>query len=143
MVESLLSKSQEKTLIALGSFFCDIALSLWIYFRVSNYNAYLKYVKTITDSPDFQVQLYKVYLQSLTFSIMLFLVAHLVVYILYWREMRAAQVYLKFYAAMSSAGCLLLAFFETPFAILPAFLYGAAYFFIAKNIPARTVKARS
>ena len=142
-MESLLSKNQEKTLIALGCFLCDIALTLWIYFRVSNYNAYLRYVKTITDSPDFQIQLYKVYLQSLTFSIMLFLAAHLVVYILYWREMRAAQVYLKFYAAMSSAGCILLAFFETPFALLPAILYGAAYYFIAKNIPARTVKARS
>ena len=74
---------------------------------------------------------------------MLFLAAHLIVYILYWREMRAAQVYLKFYAAMSSAGCILLAFFESPFALLPAILYGAAYYFIAKNIPARTVKVQS
>lgn len=134
MVRSFLNKQQTKTFTTIGCLLSDIGLSLWLYFRATNYNEYLKYAKVITESPDFQVQLYRVYMQSLTFGLLLFIFAHLVIYILYWREYKAAQVYLKFYCIFSSAGCLLLALTETIFAIIPMLLYGISYYYIAKMI---------
>lgn len=140
MAESLLTRTQEKIFSAFGCLMCDIGLSLWFYFRATNYNEYIKYIKTITDSPDFQVQLYRVYMQSLTFGLLIFIGAHLVVYFLFWKDYRAAQVYLKYYSVCSSAGCLLITIYETAYAVVPMFIYGFAYYFIAKMIPKSSAK---
>lgn len=73
-------------------------------------------------------------MQSLIFGLLLFIAAHVVIYFLHWREFRGAQVYLKYYCILSSAGCLLLALTETLYAIVPMLIYGLSYYFIAKNI---------
>lgn len=135
MVELSLNNLQKKFLIILGCLLSDIGLSLWLYFKASNFNEYMKYAARITDSPDFQVQLYKVYLQSLTFGLILFVVAHLIIYTLYWKEFKAAKFYVKFYTAFSSVGCLFLAVAETPFGILPAIIYGLSFYTTAKMFP--------
>lgn len=135
MVELSLNNLQKKFLIILGGLLSDIGLSLWLYFKAGNYTEYLKYASTITDSPDFQVQLYKVYLQSLTFGLLLFVATHIVIYALYWKEFKAAKLYVKFYTAFSSMGCLILAVAETPYALLPAMIYGLSYYTTAKMFP--------
>lgn len=130
-----MTNQQSKIFSVLGCLFSDIALSLWLYYRASNYSEYEKYASTITDSPDFQLQLYQVYMQSLIFGLMLFILAHMVIYLMLWREYRPAQVYLKFYTICSSAGCLLLALTETFFALVPMLIYGLSYYYIARSIP--------
>ncbi len=134
MAGSFLNNQQIKVFTTFSCLFSDIALSSWIYFRATNYDEYVKYVKIITESPDFQVQLYRVYMQSLTFGLLLFLATHLIIYFLYWKEYNSARVYLKFYCIFSSAGCLLLALVETAMGIVPMLLYGVSYYFIAKMI---------
>lgn len=143
MERLLLNKQQTKTFTTIACLLSDVGLSLWLYYKVSNYNEYLKYVKVITESPDFQVQLYRVYMQSLTFGLLLFIFSHLVIYILYWKEYKAAQVYLKFYCISSSAGCFLLTLTATVFGIVPMLLYGTSYYFIAKMIGQSSAKSQT
>lgn len=129
----LLKIIKNKTTIALLCFLTDIALSLWSYFKLTNYDEYLKEVKPLVNSPDFQVQLYQVLLQSLTFSLILFLTFHLVIYFLFWKEKKYAVKYIRFYTFMALISCILMIASKMYLAIIPAFIYGICFTSIGKQ----------
>lgn len=94
--------------IAILCFLSDIGISLWSYFKFTNYDEYQKIAKPIIGSPDLEVQLYQVLLQSLTFSLLLFLVFHLIIYVLLWKEKKYALKYVRFYSFMAAVSALLM-----------------------------------
>lgn len=110
--------------IAILCFLSDIGISLWSYFRLTNYDYYLKTVKPIIGSPDLQTQLYQVLLQSFTFSLLLFLAFHLIIYILLWKEKKYALKYVRFYTFMAAISCvLMLTSFSALVVLVPLTVY--------------------
>lgn len=139
-VELLLNVKQKKWITAIVLFISDILLSIWFYFRASNYNDYVKYISQINNSPDFQVQLYQVYMQSLIFALFLFLFAHLIIYIFFLRDFKGSRTYLRIYCIFTALGCVLLTFTEAPYLFLLALIYGAG-FVVIKQISALTTES--
>jgi len=66
-------------------------------------------------------------MQSLIFALMLFIVAHLVIYLLFLKRYKGALIYLKIYCFFSALGCLLLTFTETPILIILALAYAGGF----------------
>ncbi|MGZ3788921.1 MAG: hypothetical protein ACXVLQ_10375 [Bacteriovorax sp.] len=128
---------KDKKHIALLCFLTDLSLCAWSYFKLTNYDEYIKNVRPIISSPDFQLQIYQVLLQSLTFSMILFLVFHLVIYFLFWRGKTSAMKYLRFYTFTAALSCLIMIFSKLFLAIFPLFIYGLAFKAIGrvKNTP--------
>ncbi|MBP9681717.1 MAG: hypothetical protein KBD76_09955 [Bacteriovorax sp.] len=114
---------EERKNLALLSFISDLSLSLWSYFSLTNYEEYLKTISPMVSSPDFQIQIYQVLLQTLTFSLSLFMVFHLVIYILYWKEKSYATKYVYYYSFMAALSCLLMLVGQIYLAIIPLILY--------------------
>jgi len=124
---------KNKLHIALLCALLDIALSLWSYFKITNYDEFAKTIKTMVDSPDFQVQIYQVYIQSITFSLLLFIFAHLVIYFFFWKSKKFAIKYVRFYSFLASVSCILMIASKVYWAIIPAFLYGLCFKSAKKN----------
>lgn len=114
---------EERKKLALLSFISDLSLSFWSYFSLTNYEEYLKKISPMVSSPDFQIQIYQVLLQTLTFSLSLFMVFHLVIYILYWKEKSYATKYVYYYSFMAALSCLLMLVGQIYLAIIPLILY--------------------
>lgn len=123
---------KDKKQIAFFCFFTDVSLSIWTYFKLTNYDEYVKAVKPMIDSPDFQVQMYQVMLQSLTFSLLLFLVFHLVIYFLFLKEKMYAIKYLRFYTAMAVLSSVIMIFSKMFIGFLPLIIYGLSFVAINK-----------
>ena len=140
---SLLSRTQQKIAALITCYLCDVTLLAWIYFKVTNFNRYNRLSKDMLDSPDFQFQLYRVLLQSLTFALLLFFIAQTMVYILAWRNFRSAYLYLKFFAVFGFAIALYIVFNSSFFALLPVVLYVCGYYVFARNFKEMTVLLQS
>ena len=114
-------------------FFSDLTLVAWIYFKATNYNRYTRISREVIDSPDFQYQFYGILLQSLTFALLLFIVAQFVVYILAWRQFRGACLYLKFFSVLGFAVAMYITVISSSAAILPMFIYLFGYYVFARE----------
>lgn len=112
---------------ALLCFLTDLGLSLWAYFQLTNYDEYVKKTNPVLTSPDFQVQIYQVLLQSFTFALMLFLGFHSVVYWLYSKEKTWAQKYVRIYSFLALSGCVLMLGFQHWGALLPLIAYAVVF----------------
>lgn len=127
-----MNRSQQKLLATVGCYLTDITLIAWLYFRATNYGRYTHGVGVKVDSPDFQVQLYRVLLQSLTFALLLFFLAQTVVYILAWKKFRAAYLYLKFFAVFGFVVAFIIAVLSSGYALLPMLIYIGGYYVFSK-----------
>ncbi|MBC7539678.1 MAG: hypothetical protein H7281_12720 [Bacteriovorax sp.] len=128
-----LSKREQQILALIFCLFSDITMVAWLYFKASNYNRYTRLSGTMVDSPDFQFQIYGILLQSMTFALILFLIAQTVVYILAWRNFRGAYLYLKFFAVFGFAVALYITFTASAFALLPVIFYLTGYYVFARS----------
>jgi len=108
---------------ALLCFLTDVGLSLWSYFKFTNYDEYVKSVRPYLASPDFQIQLYQVLLQSLTFSILLYLGFHIVVYWLYSKGKPWAVKYVRIYSSLAALSCFMMIVSQLWAGILPLVIY--------------------
>ena len=138
-----LSKIQQKILALIFCLFSDITLVAWLYFKATNYNRYTRLSGTVIDSPDFQFQVYGILLQSLTFALLLFLVAQVITYILAWRNFRSAYLYLKFFAVFGFAIAMYIALTSSLFALLPMLIYLAGYYVFARSFKEITAQLRN
>ena len=127
-----MNRSHQKRLAMIGCYLTDLALMAWLYFRATNYGRYTGTLKGKIDSPDFQVQLYKVMLQSLTFALLLFLIAQTVVYILAWKKFRAAYLYLKYFAVLGFVIGFIITIKSSAYALLPMLIYIGGYYVFSK-----------
>ena len=125
------NKSQQRILALIFCFLSDLTLVAWIYFMFTSYSRYVSLASDTIDSPDFQIQLYKVILQSLTFMLLIFIAGQAVVYILAWRKLRSAYFYLKFFAVLGFVLSLYISIVLSPYAILPMIIYAGGYYVFA------------
>lgn len=116
-----------KLQIALGCMCTDIALSVWSYFELTNYDQYLKMSKPIVSSPDLQVQIYKILVQSFTFTMLLFLAFHAIIYFLYVRESKFAFKYVRFYTLMAVISSVIMLVSGLYLGIIPFIIYFLCY----------------
>jgi hypothetical protein len=124
--------------IALLCFLSDLGLSIWSYELLKNYDQYLKIVKPIVASPDFQVQIYALFLQSLIFTLMIFLAFHLIIYILFIKKLKYAVKYVRIYSAMAAISCVLMILSGYIIAFIPIFIYSLSFFTLKKNLKNNT-----
>lgn len=127
-----MDRSQQKILAMAGCYLTDLTLIAWLYFRATNYGRYTHNLEGKVDSPDFQIQLYKVLLQSLTFALLLFLAAQTVVYIMAWKKKRAAYLYLKFFSVFGFVVAFIIAVLSSAYALLPMLIYIGGYYVFSK-----------
>ena len=92
------------------------------------------------DSPEFQVQIYDVMLQSFIFSILLFLVFHLVIYFFLIREKIYAIKYVRFYTFMAAISAGIMIFSGALVGIIPLIIYGLSFISIGKSQKASAQK---
>ena len=127
-----MNRSQQKILAMAGCYLTDITLIAWLYFRATNYGRYTRGLGDQVDSPDFQIQLYKILLQSLTFALLLFLLAQTVVYFMAWKKFRAAYLYLKFFSVFGFVVAFIIAVLSSAYALLPMLFYIGGYYVFSK-----------
>lgn len=113
--------------IGLFALVTDIALSVWSYFQLTNYDEYLKIAKPIVNSPDLQVQLYKIMLQSFTFTILLLLAFHLIIYVLFVRKNTFAGKYVRFYTLMAAISSVIMVVTGVYVGIISMIVYFLCY----------------
>lgn len=119
--------------IAVLCFLADIGLSLWSYFKLTNYDEYLKAAGPLIGSPDLQVQLYQVLLQTFTFTLMIFLALHLIIYILLWKKRKYAIKYVRFYSLLASLSCvLMMTSLGALWAVVPMVIYLLSFIGLGK-----------
>lgn len=117
--------NKKKLLVPVLAFATDSALAFYTYLLCTNYDQYKKYAKLVSGDPDFQLEFYKVIVQTLTFVLLLFLFFHLIIYILYYRNIKFARQYVKLYlilALVSLIATLLFSFSIYP--LLACVTYG-------------------
>lgn len=117
--EHLMSKKQT----ALLAFLTDLGLSIWSYFKLTNYDEYLKAVKPYLSSPDFQIQIYQVLLQTFTFTILIFLTLHIAIYWTYTKEKKWAIKYVRIYSFLAAVSAVLMVFSGLWAGVIPLILY--------------------
>jgi hypothetical protein len=139
----LLSKIQRKILAIVACLASDITMIAWLYFISTNYNRYNHTIGSRLDSPDFQIQFYEIMLRSLTFALLLFLVAQTVVYVLAWRGLRSAYFYLKLFCVLGFAICLYVTIMKSLFALLPLMIYLFGYYTFASLYSEETAKLQN
>jgi hypothetical protein len=107
----------KKLLVPILAFTTDAALSFYTYIIFTNYEQFQKYAKMTINDPDFQLEIYKVMLQSLTFILILFLFFHFIIYLFYYRGSAFAKKYVRFYliTAIASLGISMLFSFDLYF----------------------------
>lgn len=128
----LLTKYQQKILAIVSCYLSDVTLVAWVYYISTNYHYYNERIKNKVASPDFQLQFYQIMLQSLTFALLLFLVAQTLVYILGFRGLRSAYFYLKYFSVLGFAVSAFIVYSANLYAILPAVFYIFGYITFSK-----------
>jgi hypothetical protein len=123
---------KEKKQIAVLCFLTDVALSVWSYYEVTNYDEFSKTMKTMVASPDLQLQIYQLLLQALTFTLLLFILFHFVIYILFWKDKKYAVKYVRMYTFMAALSCLIMIFSKMYVGIIPFFIYGLSFNQVSK-----------
>lgn len=93
---------KNKFVIAVVCFLTDLVVSVWTYFKASNYQQFIKMIGEKFDSPDFQLQIYQIFLQTLTFCMIFFLLIHLAIYIFYSKDKKLAAKYVHFYCGCAA-----------------------------------------
>lgn len=114
--------------IAILCFLADLGLSIWSYFQLTDYDEYLKSAKLVTDSPDLQIEFYQLMLQSFTFTLLLFLIFHLVIYFMMWKQKVYAIKYVRFYTFMAALSAILMIISLKNFVLLiPLIVYALSF----------------
>ena len=140
---NVLNSKEAKVLTTIACFLSDATLLTWLYWKASNYEQYGKLASGLLDSPNFQVQLYKVLLQSLTFFLLLFICAQFFVYVLALKKFRAAYFYLKYFVVLGFALALFITLTDSFYALCPALIYLVGYYHFAKSFTATGAQMQS
>lgn len=112
---------------ALLAFLADLGLSIWTYFKLTNYDEYLKAVKPYLSSPDFQIQIYQVLLQTFTFTILIFLTLHIAIYWTYIKEKKWAMKYVRAYSFLAALSAVLMVLSGLWAGLIPLILYTVVF----------------
>jgi hypothetical protein len=120
--------------IAILCFISDVVISVWTYFQLSNFASFKKIIGPVSESPDYQLQLYQVLLQSVTFGLLLFLFFHLIIAILFWKKKMYAIKYMHFYTLMAAISSALMIFSGYFIGLIPMIIYILSFNLIRKSL---------
>jgi hypothetical protein len=117
--------SESKYFVPGLAFITDVAMAIYSYFLCTNYEQYKKYAQMAIPDPDFQLQLYKVLLQTMTFVLIIFLFFHLIIYFFYYRGAKFARQYVRFYLIVAVASLAISVLFSfNIYIVLATIAYG-------------------
>jgi len=119
---------KNKFLIGVICFLTDLVVSVWTYTKASNYQEFVKLLGDKVESPDFQIQIYQIFLQTLIFCLVLFLLIHLAIYMFYSRDKKLAEKYVHFYCGVATLGMIFTVVVSKEYVLLaPTIAYGWCY----------------
>lgn len=116
--------------------FSDIGLALYTYFLLSNFSEFKRIMTNSAKlahaeeilSPDFLLELFKVFLHTLTLISISLVVLHLIIYFFYFKEKKFAQLYVRYYSFLAAASLLLSAFYMKVYILLiPTVIYAIGF----------------
>ncbi|MFA6238213.1 MAG: hypothetical protein WC635_12845 [Bacteriovorax sp.] len=135
---------KETKQIAILCFLSDVGLSLWSYFKLTSFEHFKTSIQPYIDSPDFQLQVYQIVMQSFTFTLLLFLSFHLIIYILLWKEKKYAIKYIRFYSFMAALSALLMIYpLQAYIAVVPLIIYFMSFKELGKVLKAIPAQKQS
>lgn len=83
-------------------------------------------------------------MQSFTFTLILFLLFHLIIYILLWKEKKYAIKYVRFYTFMAALSALLMIYpLQAYVAIIPLIIYVMSFKILGKVLKEMPVKLKT
>jgi hypothetical protein len=137
MVESSITVQMKNKLIAIQCLsLCDIGTAVYSYFSLSNFEEFKKIINQFPefDSPEFQVEIYKLFLQTVTFVSLLVICLHLIIYFFYYRDKKFARGYVKMYSAVAATSLLFCSLYFNQFSLMiPTVLYAVSFYYITKS----------
>jgi hypothetical protein len=120
--------TRNRLLVPVLAFLTDAGLAFYTYLLCTDYTQFQKYAKATINDPDFQLQIYKVLVQTLSFILLVFLFLHLIVYFFYYRRNKFATKYVRFYLIMAIISLVLsLAFSFNIYFLLGTISFGICY----------------
>jgi hypothetical protein len=120
--------NNKKHLVPTMAFFIDIVLSYYTYSMFTNYEKFKKIAKATIPDPDFQLQVYQILVQALTFTLIIFLTFHLIMYFLVYKSKKFAIKYMRFYLITACISLVISMFFSFDiFYLFGGIAYGLAY----------------
>lgn len=128
---------------------CDIALAIYTYFAFSNFNDFKAYLNQAQiTSPDLQFQVYKLFLQTLTFTSIILVLFHLVIYYFFYKEKKFAKLYVKYYALLAAVSMIISVVFARQYIlIVPGLIYSFGFYNALKfeplESPRKKVKSKA
>lgn len=138
----MLSTLQKKLFALIICFISDATIFSWLYFKASHYGNFSDFTSPYVTSPNYQLELYTIFLQSFTFLLLLAFFTQAIVYVLALRNIKASYFYLKFYCVFAFAITVVIAFKSSVFALVPGVFYLYGYYIFAFNYSELKAKAQ-
>lgn len=115
----------------------DFASAIYSYFYISNLEQFKKMLvgTEFSESPQFILELYQVFLQTFIFTAILVILFHLVVYFFYFKNKKFAELYVKYYSIFAGLTLVIFSLLQGQLTlIIPGLLYLVGFYFISKKI---------
>ncbi len=119
-----------------GNYLSDLTLVAWVYYHSTQLSKFNEVAKKAIDSPDFQLQMYKVFLQSLTFFLILFFMTQTFIYLFTFKKYKSVYLYLKYFSVTGFAIYFFIAVIASGYALVPMCLYVFGYYHFSKQVKA-------
>jgi heme/copper-type cytochrome/quinol oxidase subunit 2 len=116
----------------------DIGLAIYTYFAISNFQEFKKILiaSVQVDSPEMQLELYKVFMQTLLFISVVLVVFHLIIYYFYFKEKKYAVTYVKYYSLLAGVSMFASTLIMNQLLLLlPSLAYSYAFYNSLKHSP--------
>lgn len=119
-----------------GNYISDLTLVAWVYFHSTQLSKFNEVAKKAINSPDFQLQMYKIFLHSLTFLLIFFFMIQSFIYLLTFKKYKSIYIYLKYFSVTAFSIYFLIAIIASGYALVPMCLYIFGYYHFSKQVKA-------
>jgi hypothetical protein len=133
-----MNKNSKKLITIQCLSFTDIGLAIYAYFSISNFQEFKKILiaSVQVDSPEMQLEIYKVFMQTLLFISVVLVVFHLIIYYFYYKEKKYAVTYVKYYSLLAAVSMLASTLMMNQILLLiPTLAYCYAFYNSLKHSP--------
>ncbi len=127
-----------KLLTIFGLLLSDFILSIYTFYLLKDYDQFRIQLEKYSQNPDFNLEIYKLFLQTLIFIFLVLISIHAIIGIFFYKQKKIAVGYFQYYSLMAAISVLI----SFVFMLNPIFLItGLIYFLIYFNIKnAKAVK---
>jgi hypothetical protein len=131
----LFKKMQKNKLLSIQCLsLADIGMAFYTYYALSNFEEFKKILNASgMSSPDFQLQIYKVFLQTLIFTSVLLIGFHLIIYYLYYQDKKFARMYVRYYSLLAAVSMLISTWaVSQTILLIPTIIYFLGFYYSTK-----------